>query len=99
MGTNKNNKSTVRNIILIPFQEKLFFTFKSSLKKYGFTVVPLMTKKLSSIIKLGKDKLEKWNEVNVVYEIQCNDCNAAYVGQTKRNLKKEDIWTQKNPVR
>ena len=42
--------------------------------------------KLNNIIKLGKDKNEKCNNVNIVYQINCNDCNASYVGQTSWRL-------------
>ncbi|KYN50277.1 hypothetical protein ALC62_09186 [Cyphomyrmex costatus] len=42
---------------------------------------------LNQIIKLGKDKLDKLNNTNVVYKIDCLNCDCSYVGQTKRNLK------------
>ena len=43
--------------------------------------------KLSNIIKLGKDKTDKVNQANVVYKINCKDCNVSYVGQTSRRLQ------------
>ena len=43
--------------------------------------------KLSSIIKLGKDKTDNDNQANVVYKINCKDCNTSYVGQTSRRLQ------------
>ena len=36
---------------------------------------------------LGKDKTDKVNQANVVYKINCKDCNASYVGQTSRRLQ------------
>ncbi|KYN08288.1 hypothetical protein ALC62_00718, partial [Cyphomyrmex costatus] len=42
---------------------------------------------LNQIIKLGKDKLDKFDNTNVVYKIDCLNCDRSYVGQTKRNLK------------
>ena len=42
--------------------------------------------KLNNIIKLGKDKNDKFNNANLVYKIKCNDCNASYVGQTSRRV-------------
>ena len=35
---------------------------------------------------LGKDKNVKNYNSNVVYKINCNDCNASCVGQTSRRL-------------
>ena len=40
---------------------------------------------LKSFIKRGKDKLDFLSNQNVVYKISC-DCEASYVGQTKRKL-------------
>ena len=39
-----------------------------------------------SFIKKGKDKLDFLSNQNVVYKISCDDCEASYVGQTKRKL-------------
>jgi len=41
---------------------------------------------LSIFIKTGKDKIERSSRCNVVYRIDCKDCGASYVGQTKRRL-------------
>jgi len=42
---------------------------------------------MSTFIKTGKDKIKKEDHSNVVYKINCQDCNYSYVGQTKRKLK------------
>ena len=42
--------------------------------------------KLNKIIKTGKDRLSKLNNKNVVYRIECGDCDKNYVGMTKRRL-------------
>ncbi|KYN11367.1 hypothetical protein ALC57_16480, partial [Trachymyrmex cornetzi] len=36
---------------------------------------------------MGKDKLDKIDNSNVVYKINCCNCDCSYVGQTKRKLK------------
>jgi len=41
---------------------------------------------LNIFIKTGKDKIDRSNRCNVVYRIDCRDCEASYVGQTKRRL-------------
>ena len=42
---------------------------------------------LRSFIRRGKNDLEHVQKQNVVYRISCEDCDASYVGQTKRQLK------------
>jgi len=43
--------------------------------------------KLSKFIKIYKDKLPKDSHTNVMYKINCMNCDASYVGQTGRLLK------------
>jgi len=42
--------------------------------------------KLSKFIKGHKNALPSFSRSNVVYKINCLDCDASYVGQTKRTL-------------
>ncbi|KYN16344.1 hypothetical protein ALC57_11400, partial [Trachymyrmex cornetzi] len=41
---------------------------------------------LKGLIRRGKDKLDIFSNNNVVYKIDCENCDACYVGQTKRRL-------------
>ena len=59
---------------------------KNFFKKHSTKVVCSARNKLNNIIKLGKDKSERCNNANVVYQINCKDCNASYVGQASRRL-------------
>jgi len=43
--------------------------------------------KLNKFIKVHKDMLSTTTRSNVVYKIECSNCDASYVGQTKRLLK------------
>ena len=43
--------------------------------------------KLKKFIKVHKDPLDSFSKSNVIYKINCNDCDASYVGQTERKLK------------
>jgi len=38
-------------------------------------------------MKTGKDQLNQLSRCGVIYKINCQDCDASYVGQTKRLLK------------
>ncbi|EFN68948.1 hypothetical protein EAG_11804, partial [Camponotus floridanus] len=42
--------------------------------------------KLNNIIKAHKDVIPKASNKNVVYKIECGNCDASYVGQTGRKL-------------
>ncbi|XP_011342708.1 uncharacterized protein LOC105282454 [Ooceraea biroi] len=46
----------------------------------------LITNWLDRFIRLGKDILSNYLKTNVVYRIDCEDCEVCYVGQTKRHL-------------
>jgi len=52
---------------------------------------------LSTFIKTGKDIIERSNRCNVVYKINCKDCDACYVGQTKRRLNSR-VKEHKNDI-
>ena len=43
-----------------------------------------MSHKLNNIVKLDKDKSEKWMETCIAYEFQCGSYPDSYIGQTKR---------------
>ena len=42
---------------------------------------------IKKFIRIQKDELLTLSHSNVVYKINCKDCNASYMGQTSRILK------------
>jgi len=63
--------------------KKFILYFKNiSFCKLAFTCY----NKLNKFIKVYKDPLSPASRPNVVYKISCHDCEASYVGQTKRML-------------
>jgi len=60
--------------------------FKRVAKKHNLNLASSTTNSLSNFIKTGKDQLSVSSHCNVVYQIDCNDCEASYVSQTKRQL-------------
>jgi hypothetical protein len=43
--------------------------------------------KLNNVVKVHKDNIQRTENNNVVYRLACNNCDAAYVGQSKRQLR------------
>ena len=85
-GSNSNNLYTSQRKICLPFYNNFYKKCSSIFKKYNINVLPKINKNLQSIIKLGKDPLDKFDSTGVVYKFHCFNCPASYVGQTKRSL-------------
>ena len=58
------------------------------LKKYYIQIIPSIVNKLNKLVVLGKDKTNKLEQTNVVYEFSCKDCDARHIGETKHALNK-----------
>lgn len=75
----------------------LSLTFINVYQEFLFLLVIIFTKfqifkkivdkSLGSVIRLGKDITDKWSQNNIVYEFDCNNCSATYIGEKKRTLK------------
>ena len=95
------NTSEKKKYYTIPYLKKTSEKFNIALKKFQFDLVYKLMNNLNRFIKTRKDKIKKDELSNVVYLINCKDCNYSYVGQTKRKLKtriKEHINNVKKPV-
>ena len=56
-------------------------------KPYNITLVPTNKFSVKNLIHSNtKDKIQVQNKSGV-YQIDCNDCDKIYIGQTKSNLK------------
>lgn len=75
-----------KGVLAIPYVKGLSEGISSVLRDLSFKVLYTLPNKLNSIIKKGKDRLDLLKQTQVVYKIDCIDCNAVYVGQTKRHL-------------
>lgn len=72
--------------------------FKFLAKKYGFRMAHTIHNKLNCFIQRHKDAVDKFSQSDIVYKISCCDCDATYVGQTKRQLRTR-VEEHKNSVR
>ncbi|KAL6420081.1 hypothetical protein ACFW04_014146 [Cataglyphis niger] len=78
--------STDKPSIALSFVKGLSDDIGRLFKNMGFTGVYNIPKKLNSLIKHGKDGLPISKRTEGVYKINCNNCSASYIDQTKRYL-------------
>jgi len=73
--------------LVIPYINNISELVASTIDKSRHIVGYRTLNNLGGFVKVHKDKVETYANNNVVYKISCNDCEASYVGQTKRQLK------------
>lgn len=99
VSENNNNKKW----FTVPFTDTTSREFSSIIRNCNFRLAFSIPNNLKNFIKTGKDPLDTSSHCNVVYRISCNDCEASYVGQTKRQLNtrlkehKSDIKRSTSP--
>jgi len=84
---NNNNSKEVRNVVVLPYVNPISKFITTNIDKTKAIIGFRCLNKLSQFIKVHKDKDPLLSKNNVVYKIFCKDCEASYVGQTKRQLK------------
>jgi len=72
---------------VLPYIRNISETIKSSIDSNKYITGYRILNKLMGYIKRHKDINKRDTKNNIVYKIFCNNCNASYVGQTKRQLK------------
>jgi len=83
--------------LVVPFVRGVSSDIKRIVKNF-VDIVYTVPKKLDFIIKKGKDKLNANRNTEVVYKINCKNCNQAYIGQTKRHIETR-IKEHRNNIR
>ena len=83
--TNMKQKFEKYEIISLEFHSQISENIKRIGKNLKIKTVSRVGSNLEIFIKLGKDKLEIFNQCNVVYRLKCQ-CGKSYVGQTKGSL-------------
>jgi len=82
----KENLVNQNKVLIVPYIKGI----SEGIKRVVGKVVDVrytIPKKLDCIIKKGKDRLDRKSNTDVVYKIDCNDCEKVYIGQTKRHLE------------
>ena len=65
----------------------IFEKLSGILKPFNIKIASRNPNGLSHLFKSTKDPISKLDTANVVYNIPCSECTAAYIGTTKRPLK------------
>jgi len=90
---------TKTNYFTIPYISSIAKKFIQYFKNISFCKLAFTCyKKLNLFIKVHKDPLPNITRPNVVYKINCLECNASNVGQTKRTLNTR-ISEHRNHIR
>ena len=84
---NGDNEIGAKKIIVFPYIKKISEKAATLVSRSKFTVGLRCLNRLDNHIRVHKDKTEYTYRNNIVYKIECNNCDALYVGQTKRHLK------------
>ncbi|KYN15983.1 hypothetical protein ALC57_11780, partial [Trachymyrmex cornetzi] len=92
-------KDVKNSWFLVPFASKISDKFKDITKNLNVSMAFFSLNKLNCFIKTHKDPLPNMAKKHVVYKINCNNCDASYVGQTKRKLKTRITSEHRNDIR
>ncbi|XP_071653431.1 uncharacterized protein [Temnothorax longispinosus] len=76
-----------RKWLTVPYVEGISDDFTRVVRDLNVRLSFFSLNKLKKFIKVQKDVLPAQSNKNVVYKISCRECDATYVGQTKRQLK------------
>jgi len=85
--SNQKKEDIPKKFFILPYIKNLSERTASLINKNELTVGFRCIEKMSNIIKVHKDKTDHFCNNNVVYKFGCNECDATYVGQTKRQLR------------
>lgn len=77
-----------RTLTVVPYINGLSGRITKTLSKYGVRVVYKVLNNTSKLFSRLKDPVPHLDQSDVVYRIDCLNCNQCYVGQTKQHLHK-----------
>ncbi|XP_071577054.1 uncharacterized protein [Temnothorax nylanderi] len=84
--TDNNTTFDFKNCIPLPYIKTLSDSICRTLNELHITTLFTVPKKLDCLIRRGKDRINDLKQTDIVYKINCRDCRATYIGQTKRHL-------------
>ena len=72
--------------MVIPYVKGLTESVTRVMKQHGISTAVKPLKTVRNYLVRPKDKREKGETSEVVYEIPCKNCDKSYIGETKRRL-------------
>jgi len=88
LDKNKNSSDDInKKIIVLPYINKISESIADTIDKLQYIMGYRVLNNLGRFIKVHKDTNDLLTNNNVVYKISCKNCNASYIGKTKRQLK------------
>ena len=84
---NKDQVEESRGFVSIPYVEGLSEPLGRILGSTGVKVAMKPHKTLKQVLVRPKDKVTDEEKSGVVYQINCKECEASYIGQTGRNFQ------------
>jgi hypothetical protein len=73
--------------VSVPFCPPLTHRLSNELKKFGYRVVFNNNgEKMNDLLDSTKDRISD-DEKSGIYETNCQDCDATYIGESKRKIK------------
>ena len=81
-----NSGTKINKRITLPYIKGISETTTRLLKTFGIGVAHKPTKSLHSILCKPKDEMAKEDKTNIIYKINCTNCNKHYIGQSGRPL-------------
>lgn len=94
VNVNENDTDNKNKHIVLPYVKKFSEEICMWFNKLDKVIFSVLCKLSNMFIKTDKGIIEKHNRSNVVYRMNCNDCEKCYIGETKRYLqtrKKEHL--------
>jgi hypothetical protein len=85
--TEMESESNNKKIIALPYVHTVSEMVTSVFDRNEYMIGYRVLNKLTGFIKRHKDRTAVDTSNNVVYKVFCKDCDASYVGQTKRQLR------------
>ncbi|XP_029673125.1 uncharacterized protein LOC115241501 [Formica exsecta] len=94
----ENVNKKIVSYFTIPFVHTISHKFKNIIKDLDVKLSYCSLNKLSCFIRIHKDVLSSASCTNVIYMINCADCDAFYIGQTGRRLQTR-VGEHRNHIR